>query len=84
MDNPKMSREQAQVENSFTYHPPQPNQIPRYGALRAQGYQMALVLMELVPPSRERSLAITKLEECIMWANKGIACNESETKRDGA
>ena len=24
-------------------------------------------------PSRERSLAITKLEECVMWANKGIS-----------
>jgi hypothetical protein len=25
-----------------------------------------------ITPSRERSLALTKLEECIMWANKAI------------
>ena len=27
----------------------------------------------LVPDSREKSLAITKLEESIMWANKGLS-----------
>lgn len=25
------------------------------------------------PPGRERSLAVTKLEECVMWAVKAIA-----------
>lgn len=25
------------------------------------------------PPSRERSLAVTKLEECVMWAVKSIS-----------
>lgn len=25
------------------------------------------------PPSRERSLSVTKLEECVMWAVKSIA-----------
>ena len=29
-------------------------------------------LIEQTPPSRERSLAITKLEEAIMWAVKGL------------
>jgi len=29
--------------------------------------------IEQTPPSRERSLAITKLEECVMWANKAIS-----------
>ena len=30
------------------------------------------------PESREKSLAFTKLEECIMWANAAIARNEIE------
>jgi hypothetical protein len=30
------------------------------------------VLQDCVPPGRERSLAITKLEECVMWAVKGL------------
>lgn len=28
--------------------------------------------LQKLPNSREKSLAITKLEECSMWANKGI------------
>lgn len=28
------------------------------------------------PNSREKSLAMTKLEECVMWANVSIARNE--------
>jgi hypothetical protein len=31
------------------------------------------MLNELVPDSREKSLAITHLEEAVMWANAGIA-----------
>lgn len=30
-------------------------------------------LHDNLPDSREKSLAITKLEECVMWANKAIA-----------
>lgn len=29
-----------------------------------------LEALSLLPDSREKSLAITKLEECVMWANK--------------
>lgn len=32
----------------------------------------AEIALRLVP-SREKSLALTKLEECVMWANKAIA-----------
>lgn len=28
-------------------------------------------------PSREKSLAMTKLEECVMWANKSLAIHGS-------
>ena len=28
-------------------------------------------------PSREKSLAMTKLEECVMWANKSLALHGS-------
>lgn len=30
-----------------------------------------------VPDSREKSLAFTKLEECVMWANKAIALHRT-------
>lgn len=69
-------QDKERLDNSFTYHPPKPDQIPRYEALRNKARELAIEFMELVPTSREKSLAITKLEEAVMWANKGIACNE--------
>lgn len=71
-------KRQKDLDNSFTYHSPQPDQIPRYGELRDAGKTLAVLILTLVPPSREQSVAITRLEEVIMWANKGIACGESQ------
>lgn len=34
-----------------------------------------LSLINQLPNCREKSLAITKLEECVMWANKCAAHN---------
>lgn len=65
-----------QIENSFTYHAPRGDQAARYVDLRDRAKKLALLIWECTPSSREQSLAITKLEECIMWANKAIACNE--------
>jgi hypothetical protein len=69
-------QDKERLDNSFTYHPLKGDQTERYGILRGKAQDFAELLMEMVPPSRERSLAITKLEESIMWANKAIACNE--------
>lgn len=33
-------------------------------------------LLDGFPPCRETSLAMTKLEECVMWANKGLAWHD--------
>lgn len=70
------AKTRAQIENSFVYHAPKTEQPERYEALRAQAKDLAYNLIRMVPPGRERALAITKLEESIMWANKGIACGE--------
>lgn len=63
------------LANRFTYHPPNPTQIDVYAQIRAIGHAFAVALNEMVPDSREKSLAITKLEEVVMWANAGIARN---------
>lgn len=65
-----------QIENNFKYHAPKPNQIPRYEIIRNLAREFALQLNAYCPESREKSLAITKLEECVMWANAAIARNE--------
>ncbi len=62
--------------NSFTYHAPKSDQQERYVAIREKGKEMAFLLVENTPPSREQSLALTHLEDAIMCANRAIACNE--------
>lgn len=64
------------LAKNFQYHPPKGDQPERYVDLRDKGKFLAAKIIELTPPSREQSLALTKLEECIMWANAAIARNE--------
>lgn len=63
------------IENNFTYHAPREGQPAMYQAIREKAKELAYLIDELVPDSREKSLAMTKLEECSMWANAGIARN---------
>lgn len=64
------------IKRNFTYHSPKGDQPQRYTNLRDSGKEFAMLINRLCPSSRERSLAFTKLEECIMWANASIARNE--------
>lgn len=68
--------DRAYLERTFTYHAPKDDQPARYSAIRAQGLALAELILTSCPPSRERSLALTKLEESVMWANASIARNE--------
>lgn len=67
-----------QIENIFTYHKPFGDQPQRYELLRAEARELALMIEENCPESREKSLAITNLQQAIMWANASIAINEKE------
>ena len=64
------------IENNFTYHPPKGDQADRYESLRYKAKNLALDICEKTPASREQSLALTKLEEAVFWANAAIARNE--------
>lgn len=64
------------IDNNFTYHAPLGDQASRYELLRERAKALAKLIMSLTPKSREQSLALTKLEEAIMWANASIARNE--------
>jgi|TARA_Y100000310_G_scaffold199226_2_gene199219 hypothetical protein len=69
--------DESRVERDFTYHPPTEDSVPKFTAIRDEAKDLALLIVRLCPPSRERSLALTKLEEAVMWANAGIARNQS-------
>ena len=65
-----------QIETAFTYHPPKGDQPERYIKLRDAAKEFAFLIDECVPDSREKSVAMTNLEQVVMWANAGIARNE--------
>lgn len=69
-------RMQAQIDNNFAYHKPNPDQPERYVSIRAKAKELAELIVTVSPPSREQSVAITELESCVMWANAAIARNE--------
>lgn len=66
----------ASIEKTFTYHPPKDDQPDRYEAIRHEARELALTLSQYCPASRELSLALTNLEQAVMWANAAIARNE--------
>lgn len=65
-----------QIENAFTYHAPKGDQAERYGVIREHAKQYAQFLLDTCPESRELSVAITKLDEVVFWANASIVRNE--------
>lgn len=65
--------EEEELTIRYTYHSPKGDQADRYRTIRDFGSVMATQFELLCPPSRELSLAHTKLEEAIMWANAAIA-----------
>jgi hypothetical protein len=64
------------INSAFTYHAPKDDQTARYITVRETAKQFAHLLDQLCPPSSERTLALRKLQECVMWANASIAMNE--------
>ena len=72
MSSPKT----VQIENAFTYHAPKDDQPERYVAIRNKAKELALLIADLTPASREQSVALTELETAVMWANAAIARNE--------
>ena len=81
-----MTKEQLieRINNDFVYHAPHGDQVERYASLREAGRQLAIKIVESTPVSREQSLALTKLEEAVMWANAAIARNEKPGEGNGS
>lgn len=70
-------QEKDRRERDFSYHAPKGGQLQRYNLLRAHANQFCQMINEMCPPSRERSSALTKLDEVVMHANASIARTES-------
>lgn len=58
---------------NLTNHPPNEDQIERIERLRGTSKRLASMIYVNCPKSRERSLALTNLEQLTMWAVASIA-----------
>jgi len=63
-----------ETKHPFEYQKPTEEHVAKITEVREACKALYDVLQSL-PASREKSLAITKLEEVSMWANKGIVFN---------
>ena len=49
------------------------NQLERVNKIKGQADNLYKYILEMCQGNREQSIAITKLEESVMWATKSIA-----------
>ncbi len=66
-----------QIEKNFKFHVPVEGdgKAAKFEAIRTCAKQLAHLINDTAPDSREQSLAITKLEEVVFWANASVARN---------
>lgn len=65
----------SDIKNRFTFHPANPSQADLYESMRAKALELAAWMDENAPASRELSLAITNLDQAVMWFNAAVARN---------
>lgn len=70
-----MAPDTATAANPFGYFKPHEDMLPLIQATR-DAYSAVHKHLLSLPPSRERSLAITELETSSMWAIKGLVLND--------
>jgi len=64
------------MDERFKHHPPKGEvTIDKHQAARKAADDFFNVIEEVATPSREKSLAITKVEEAMFWLNADIARN---------
>lgn len=67
----------ARINRDFEYHAPSVGAVNDMKYLRNKARFLAAAINVNVPNGREKALALTKLEEVVMWSNAGIARNGS-------
>lgn len=69
--------------NRFKYHPAKSDQVKTlHQQVRDISALFASVIVELTPAGREQSLALTKIEEAMMWATASIARDPANAEQE--
>ncbi|MFP5377928.1 MAG: hypothetical protein ACLGIO_14255 [Acidimicrobiia bacterium] len=65
------------IDHDLTNHAPAtPAVIVAFETIRAEAKGLAHLIADQCPPGREQSLALTNLEQTVMWAVAAIARNQ--------
>jgi len=72
----------AQIEHNFKYHPPVGNAVDVHQEIRLCCRHAANTIDKYLPAAagREKALALTKLEEAMMWACAGVVRHAGENE----
>lgn len=67
----------TELANRFGFHPATDQVKEKYQTLREAFLNMAKLVNEVCPESREKALSLTALQEAQMWAIGSIAIHET-------
>lgn len=84
LQHPAPADPKATWDFNLTNHKPTDEGIEKIEKLREAAKAYVNAVLELTPPSREQSLALTNIETGNFYAVAAIARNETEDKSDAA
>jgi hypothetical protein len=61
------------LETNFTHHPPTPEMLPVFAAIRQKAKELAYEILSSTIDCKERTIALNMCESAVMWANAGVA-----------
>jgi hypothetical protein len=70
-----MAIPQSDIENWFSYHAPNADQLVAYNDIRQAAKIYAETVNKHVPDSADKTAAMRKIRESAMAANLAVACN---------
>lgn len=65
--------DEREIRNAFRYHAPTEEKVQMHERVRERMTDVAVEIAAMLPPSREKSLFLERLQEAQMWANASIA-----------
>lgn len=69
----------TQLAHNMTNHPPKDDTVVAiFEGLRYQAKVFGTAILDNCPESRERALALTNLEQALMWAVAAVARNQGK------
>jgi hypothetical protein len=67
----------ANIDDVFTYHAPDSDQLVTYEKLRSSAREFAKAILELTPGCADQQAAIRLVREAVMTANAAVALKGS-------